>query len=436
MTRRLLLGVACALPIALGACDECAGTPSCMTDPHLSYYGQVIEHRSGAAIAGTSVTFIRDSGTALAADTVRTVSDADGFFSLRVGAYGEGDVHGRLVVDGPASAPYTVPLLTLPARRGRGDGAFLGRFVTRPYLLLVGHIRDRKTLQPLPDASVTVTRDSGGALSESSATFVTDAGGQFAWYPDVIDGNSVTLTFAITAAGYPRTYRVTRTLPLLYRDGEMSFQIVPVGLGFPQYGNSGRRGFGTPIPGVTLEFRRLSGVETSPQRLTMPGPEHGAFGIPLEPLAPGTLTVELRLIPPAPLPVEVDTLTVATSDDDIPESLGFFGYGAHVYLSADLRYADTGEPVPGGTIATLKRTGGLPLLWETPAEGDARVVGPNGRLLYGAPTPDSGQVTFDIIVRLPPPLAWDTVRAVVAPARYSDVPAHLGVLAVRRRNVP
>jgi len=122
-----------------------------------------------------------------------------------------------------------------------------------------------------------------------------------------------------------------------------------------------------------------------------------------------------------------------TSDDDVPKSLGFFRYGAQVHLEAQLRDGD-GQPLPAGTEVVLKRTGGQPLEWPIPTpDGDLRHLSANGKLVYHAPTPDSGATQFDMIVRLPAPFAWDTLRNLVIPARYSDSASVAGPLTVRRR---
>jgi hypothetical protein len=433
--RRAAAAFAMAFGLATTGCDQCAGTVSCHVAPQLSYGGQIIEHRSGAIVPGTTVTFVRESGVALESDTVRGVSDDAGFFTLRANAADVGEVIGHIVVDGPGNIqPYVIPAQVLTSSRVHGEGGFLGRITVRPYMLLVGHIRDRFTYVPVESASVTISRDSGGRFSQDSLTFTTDVGGQFAWYPDVVEASTVYVTFQVHSRTHARTFRISRALPLLYRDGDMSFQIMPAGIGFPYYGWTGRRGWGSPAPGTMVRMRRTGGVEVEQNEITVEVP-YGRFDVHLRPKAAGTANVELSILPPAPYTPETHHLTLQTSDDDVADSLGFFGYGVHVYASADLRYADSGEPVAGGTFVTFKRVSGLSIEWPTPPEGDLRVVDKTGRVLYGAPT-DSGQVVFDLIVRLPAPFAWDTIPAVGARARYSDVPFNVGTLLVRRRLAP
>lgn len=438
MTRHTVAaGALVALVVLLGACDECAATPSCHNPPQISYGGQFIEHKSGAPVRGVTVSFVRRSGIEVDLDSISDVSDGDGFFTLRVGSVYDGAATGDLMVVPPAPySPYTISGLSLRTSRVRGDGASLGRFVVDPYLLLVGHVRDRYTLQPIPDAAVTLRRTSGGRLDQDVRSFTTDFGGQFAWVdPTIIESGTINVTFEITAPGYPRAYVVPREIPLQYRDGDMAFVIIPVGSGLSYVASTGRRATGEQLPGVEVQFRRLSGIMAQPETFSVTPQSNGSFGFPLASTEDGTLVGELVVRPPAPYPPEVDTVTLATSDDDRARFLGVFAYGAQVNFTAMLRDSATGTSIPQGTTVSVKRVGGLPLAWDTPPDGHERVVDAQGRVAYQAPTSASGTVQFDLIVQLPAPFLWDTVRAVV-PSVFSDDAYDVGTLAVRRRPRP
>lgn len=430
--------LAFALPLLLSACDECAGTPSCHNFPEISYSGQFIDHNTGSPVAGVSIAFVRRSGIDIIGDTVRGLSDGDGFFTLRVGSIYNGTVVGDLLVTPPPPfPPFTIPSVTLATSTVRGDGGYLGRLVVNPYLLLVGHVRDRKTLTPIPEATVKLRRIGGGKAAQDSMTFVTDFGGQFSWEPEILQPGTIDAVFEITAPGYPRTYVVSRAIPLKYVDLDMSFIILPVGWGLTYSGRALRRGSNEHLSGTVVEFRRISGIAVQPAQVTVNVDGNGGFPIPVEPQAEGMLTAELRIVPPGPMPAETVRVDLRTSDNDETQVLGPFGYGAQVFLEAELRDAITGAPLPQGTEVTMKRTGGLPLAWN-PArtDGDTLSLKTGGRLAYQAPTPDSGAVRFDMIVRLPAPFAWDTVRNVNVPARYSDSAFVAGTIAVRRRQGP
>jgi hypothetical protein len=83
---------------------------------------------------------------------------------------------------------------------------------------------------------------------------------------------------------------------------------------------------------------------------------------------------------------------------------------------------------------TFERKDGVALDWPSDTTDDGRrPVTTDGRVTYRAPAADSGSMRVDIIVRLPEPLAWDTLRNVTLPSRFSDSQADLGTLLVRRR---
>jgi hypothetical protein len=218
------------LAIAVEGCNECAGTPSCHNYPQIGATALFVEHKSGTPVAGVSVAFIRRKGIDLDTDTVRAVSDDDGFLTLRVGSVYDGSAYGELAVTPPPPyVPFTIPDIALATSRVRGDGSFIGRFVVNPYFLMVGHVRDGKTLHPLAAARVIMRRIGGGRLTQDSMRFTTDFGGQFAWVdPEVLDPAPIVATFDIRATGYART-TLTRKIPLTYTATGFYFVILPIG---------------------------------------------------------------------------------------------------------------------------------------------------------------------------------------------------------------
>jgi len=426
------------LPPLLSACAECAGTPSCHNHPEISYSGQFIERKTGAPVGNVSVKFVRRSGIDIIGDTIRGQTDGDGFFTLRAGSIYNGAVIGDLIVTPPLPFPaFTISGVTIETSRVRGDGRNAGRFVVNPYMLLVGHVRDRKTLTPLVDATVTMKRIGGGRVEADERTFTTDFGGQFSWEPAILEPATVEAVFEITAPGYARTFMVQRDVPLQYRDGEMAFVILPVGYGLAYSGTTARRGSGDQVPGVKVEFVRTGGIAIQPAQVELTPDPAGSFILPLEPLAEGTVIAQLRILPPTTIRPETVTVALTTSDDDTVEWLGFFGYGAQVLVKAELRDAVTDERLPSSTGVTMQRTGGVQLAWSNPLpDGDLLAVGDSGRISYNAPTADSGTVSYDMIVRHPAPFRPDTIRNLTFPARYSDSAYVAGVIPVRRRPAP
>jgi hypothetical protein len=428
----VLLG---ALVLAQG-CNECTGTLDCRVDPEISYSGQVIDRATRRGAGGVNIAFTRDSGMRLAVDTVRAQSDADGNFVLRASALAQGPVHGHLRVSGGSAATYTIPVVSLHTSRTRGDGGYIGRIVTKPFFRLIGFVRDRKTLAAVEGATVFWQRMGGGTLSRDTITFTTAAGGAFAWLPDVLDFTAVEARFSITAPGYPRTFVIDRKLELQYFDNDLSIQYLPLGIGFPQFAVTGRRGSGQPLAGTTVQLTRVAGIPTQPEQVTVVPTEFGAFGFPLEPAAPGTTFVRVNINPPAPFTPESRIVPLVTSDDDIHRNIGFLGVGAAAYFGAELR-DETGALIPEETTIRIRRVSGLPLLSPpTFPDGDHRITDRHGRFEYGTPTADSGTIIFDITVRHEPPFVWDTIRNVTVQSRYSDSLINLGTLVLPRRKQP
>lgn len=434
---RVLAGLAVlAVPSLLTACDECFGTPSCHTWPEISYTGRFVQHRSGVPVAGVKITLRRESGVALSVDTLQARSDADGFFTLRAPGLQEGTAWGSLHVEPPPPyAAFSIPDVALHTSRTRGNGGDLGRLVVNPYVLLVGHVRDRRTLSAIPGATVIVRRLGGGRLEADSASFVTDAHGYFAWVePRILEPGAVDASFEILANGYGRPYHVRRDVRPSFREGEQGFVVLPVGYGIVYELATGRRGSREPTSPTTVEFTRTGGIVTQPSMVTITADARGRARIMLDPAAEGTVTGTLRIVPPAPFPPETADVQLATTDDDRPSDLGFFGYGAQVAFRASLRDAGTGEPLPPGTVVAVRRTAGVPLDWtRAPADSGLRAVAAAGEVRFEAPTPDSGTVQFDLVVRFPAPFAWDTIGSVNIPSRYSDSVYDAGVIPVRRR---
>jgi hypothetical protein len=428
-----ILGLCAMAVLFVASCDECAGTPSCTTTPELSYSGQFIDRATGKSVEGVSISFIRRAGAELLNDP-SALSDGDGFFVLRTPALQEGFVGGDLRVVPPAPhVPYTIRDVTLATNSVRGDGGNLGRLVVQPFLFLVGHVRDRFTHAPLPNVQVTVRRLGGGRLAEDSMTFVTDGGGQFGWDAQVIDPEPIDASFEMTVEGHPRSYTVERRINFAYRDLEMTFVFLPVGWGLAYSAGTARRGSNAIIPGVQVFFRRLSGIATEPEATPLPVDANGAFPIAVTPLAEGSLTAELRVVPPTPFRPETTVVELRTSDDDVVKSLGFLKYGAQVFFSLAL-VDDADQPLPEGTIVMVRRLSGVALdLPAAPVDSGLRAIDSASVLTYQAPAADSGSMDMELIVRLPAPFAWDTIRPLTVPALYSDSAYDAASRSVRRR---
>ena len=220
--RRGAAALAVCVGFVLNGCGECAGTDQCTSDPFVSATGKFIVHRTGAPVAGVQVEWVWRGAQQLLADTIRAVSDADGLFTLRVGAKGDGRVGGDMYVTPPPPyAPYMLNNVVLTASRRYGDGSYLGRFSVEPYMILVGEVHDASTGGLITSATVTIRRISGGRFDTDVVVSPLDAGGRFAWVdPVIVEVGTVVAEFSVQITGDARTFVSRHELPMFYRDGE------------------------------------------------------------------------------------------------------------------------------------------------------------------------------------------------------------------------
>jgi hypothetical protein len=417
--------VAAILIAAIAAgCDPCAGTPSCTGEPEVSYSGQFIERMSGAAVAGVVVRFVRDEGVLLATDTARAVSDDDGFFTIRAGALAEGTVTGTLIVDPPdPNQTYSVDGITLTAQRRRGDGGILGRLVVDPYLQLLGEVRDLATGQLVRGASVHVrvrnTTPIFGGLTDFDLT--TDVNGRFLWEPEFTLLDTISADIEVRSSRWPRPMRVHRAIAPQYLDGPPSFLPLNIGPSMRHSGLASRRGSGPGVDGITIEFVRQSGIRISPDSFVVAASPDGIFILEPRPLDSGFVMGRLSVRAPG-YPVENYQISMSSRDEGEITYMGQFGYGAAALIRAIFTQRASGLPVEEGTHVRVSRVGGLATL--TPplaADSGIRIVERGGLLSYGAGTETEGEVIFDLEVRFPSPIKWDTIPGIRVPARSSSV---------------
>ena len=163
------------------ACEPCSGMGSCFTNPHLSLIGVLRDDVTGVPVSGARVDFVRQSGVALAADSVRTVTDAGGNFLLTVQALASGEVMGEVIVRGPAATggpafEYRVLDLTFDTFIEVGDAHVLPPWSTRPSLPDLAQLLNAGS--PLSNVTVEFRRTGGVRLAEGDVyRTTTDNGG-------------------------------------------------------------------------------------------------------------------------------------------------------------------------------------------------------------------------------------------------------------------
>ena len=424
---------------ALAACDPCSGTVSCTVTPQVSYSGRIIERQSGRPVAGVRFELIWQAGVSLAADTIRATSDDRGFFRLHSDAGAPGTVIADLrVIPAAPFGEYTVPELTLSATNRGGDGGLFGRLVVNPYLQLLGEFRSRADSMTLVGATVVMRpRNATKLVAQDSAVLTTDVNGRVLWEPAVLAFGALDLEIDVRpAGGGPASmFRIRRTVPLQYVDGDPAFVTSHVGHALRYTGLVSRRGTGAYVPGTAVDFVRASGASFAGafDSIVMPiSPSDGVFKITHDPPDTGTVVGSLRIRPPPPLlPETIPNVQLRVNGDDAFMFLGHLGYGPGATILGTFTLRSTGRPIAGVHVRPY-RVGGLEVLAPASAGGVVdqliRPLDPHGAFLHTFGTTDTGQVVIDIEVRLPWPMAWDTVRAITLPSRLSNVPTALAFL--------
>jgi hypothetical protein len=130
---------------SLVGCSPCWGTASCTGAPHVTIAGRLFDETTLTPVRAARIDFVRTGGVALARDSVRATTDANGNFLLVVQAGAEGTVTAEMVVRNPAGEPgtgleYRVLDLAFPTLRVPGDAHVLPPWSTVPSLPDVGQL--------------------------------------------------------------------------------------------------------------------------------------------------------------------------------------------------------------------------------------------------------------------------------------------------------
>jgi hypothetical protein len=142
--RHALLVVAIAGSLAsLGACDPCFGVGNCDGQPRLAVEGTLVEHVVGNAVRGVRVDVIRTGGEELENDSLSTVTDPNGHWSLAVGARAGGDVIVDIKVSAPGYSPYRVVGTHVATTNLRGAGHIFPAWVVNPYFAYAAELHYR-----------------------------------------------------------------------------------------------------------------------------------------------------------------------------------------------------------------------------------------------------------------------------------------------------
>lgn len=412
---------------ALSACDPCFGVAGCRADARVSYSGRTIDRTTGQPVSGVVVEFARTGGVPLAADLVTARSDGEGWFRLAADADSAGEVVGDLTVRGRTQ--YTVRGVRLRTTVTEGDGGDFGRIVVDPYVAYVGEVWERRTRSVVPGASVVFRRTGGVRVTPEVATLATDKSGRFLFAPTVTEIGTVTGEFVISAPSLPKAYRVPVTITTEFKDRDADpVAVLRLGAALQYVGEVWRRGDYARTRGMRAEFRRTGGIPLVADTYESVTQEYGLFPILLEPLAEGEVIGDLTIHPPAPEPpLVVRGLRLRTHEDDALHLAGQWSYGLQVFGAVEFFYRATGQKVDSGAKVLVRGSAGVRVQPDTVTE----TVNQFGAMKVQFAALDSGQATFDFVLRLPAPYGVDTVRGLSrGTTRRDDVQQYLGRFGV------
>ncbi|MBM3855638.1 MAG: hypothetical protein FJ399_21215, partial [Verrucomicrobia bacterium] len=288
-----------------------------MTVPYARFFATLV--RSGAPLAGASVSFAPTGGAPATPVIASGASNGAGIFYLELrGTASPGDVLGTLTVTHPAlprasqlqgfAVPLTYrydiprPVATIPVGGTRTYG---------------GEVIFRGTGEKAPNATVEFTRTGGVAMTPATVEVRANVTGFFVLPLDAsVDGTVIgNLTVRSADGSKASTYRDVRfaTYDSLHLR------------------NSGLWAFGerwawvvelwthdrlAPAPNVGVEFRRMSGLAISPERIGGRTASDGRFELRASVNDTGTVIGELGVFPASGPPRIIPNVRLRTFEGD------------------------------------------------------------------------------------------------------------------------
>ena len=317
--------LALTLGLGLEACERCAGILGCTSDPRLSLGGQLIVRETGAAVGGVALDFVRTGGVALASDSVRTTTDADGRFQLAVEASDVGEVVGDLVVRSPAPwSPYRVRGLRFHTSEVRGEGQVLGRLVVDPYIQFVGQFERRGDGRLLAGASVTIMRTGGVAVSPDTVALTAGYDGGVYFEIHAAEPGNMLADVVVESPDLARRSRLTGVVFVAkYLDVVPQLGApYPVGPGLKYVGEVRRADTASGVVGATVEFQRTGGIEVTPSLMVAVTNPYGRFAFTLSNVDSGEVVGNLTIHLPAPFrDTTITGIRLQTFESDIQRLL-------------------------------------------------------------------------------------------------------------------
>jgi hypothetical protein len=161
--------------------------PPWLAFPTMAYVGELFLRTNSQPAANAQVEFRRVSGIAVAADTIRAISNADGRFWITPRPLEVGELVAEMEVRLPGTdIVYVAEDLRLASDPVAGSVRIL-RVATGPNWWYVAEVRWAGTGEPAGGVEVEFVRTGGEALTGNSFTSTTDADGLVALRPPLAD---------------------------------------------------------------------------------------------------------------------------------------------------------------------------------------------------------------------------------------------------------
>ena len=421
--RRARLGLVVAVSMALLAgCDPCAGTVNCSASPRATLVGTIVNHLTGAPVAGARVDLRVTSASGSVAEA-STTTDGQGLWQASAAATDAGAVNAQVTVTSPELPSYTVAGLPARASTTSGDAIAVGLWTDIPFVRHFATVVHQST--PLASAAVHFKVISGPALVTAQTDGTTNGAGVFELDFTARNVGQLVGDLTITHPALPAPLVVRGyAIALDYRFG------IPVPSGtigtskmLAYGGDLIFRGTGAKAPGVPVEFQRTGGIATKVDHISTATGATGFFLLNLAPAADdadGDVIGDLTFRPPSAPPTTYKSIHLATYDSTFVRYFGLWAYGERWLWTLEVWRNDSLKPAPGVRVQ-FARTGGLAI---TPATIGGHVTGSNGRVELHASVQDTGVVDGQLTVF--PPVGPPRVISGIQLRTNADEQLHFG----------
>lgn len=413
------------------SCDPCAGIASCRTSPRVSYTGRIVDFETGRGVPGVAVVFRPAAGSALAADSLVAVTDAEGRFVLAGDARAAGTITGAVTVRPPAPRPqFSVGMVEMTTTETRGAGGVLDAWTVQPYIAWVGSVVTRRGASAAW-AAAQFHRTGGARLADDRTLVVgLDPNGYFYLQALALDTGAVIGDLDIYGAGLTRVYRVEHVvIPVRVLDRVPKLdRVLHVGSSLEYALELHYRGSWAPVAGAEVVFRRRRGLRLERDSVTATTNADGRVRLAPVPATDSTGEVVGDVTVRAPglrRPYVIPDVRLQTFDSDELRFAGTFGVGYAAQAAGELAFRGDRSPLAGVDVRFV-RTGGL----ETSVATVTTQSRPDGWFGVALATDTVGEVVGDLVIQRPGGAPPTTFRGLRLRAAGDDSVRYAGRFAV------